>query len=258
MAGSFPLCRAAHGVRLAGKLVLVTGAAGGIGAAIVRLFEAEGATVIATDLEPIAAADARHIETLDVTREADWTRTRDQIRERHGRLDGLVHNAGISGLVPLAELDELLWHRFLDTNAGSAYLGSRLLMPLLEAAASASIIAIGSTLALRPSAGLPAYSAAKGALRNLVKAIALDCAQRGTRIRANSIHPGSTQTPMMAANTAGDPDGLRRRIEAHPLCRGWGELVQPEDVARAALFLASDDSRMITGIDLPVDGGATI
>ena len=240
-------------MRLAGKSVLVTGAAGGIGAAIVRRFEAEGATVIATDRAP-----GPGIEYLDVTSEADWRRIRDQIDARHGRLDALVHNAGISGMIPLADLDEEMWHCFLDTNAGSAYLGSRLLMPLLEAAAAASIIAIGSTLALRPSGALPAYSAAKGALRNLVKAIALDCAQRGTRIRANCVHPGSTETPMMAANIADDPDGHRRRMVAHPLCRGWGELIKPDDVAGAALFLASDDSRMITGIDLPVDGGATI
>lgn len=240
-------------MRLDGKVVLVTGAVGGIGAAIVRVFRVEGATVIATDL-----AETAGIERLDVTCEADWVRVRDAIGRQHGRLDCLVHNAGISGLIPLADLDEARWHRFLDTNAGSAYLGSRMMMPLLEAAPTGSIIAIGSTLALRPSGALPAYSAAKGALRNLVKAIAMDCAERGTRIRANSVHPGSTQTPMMAANIAGNPDGHRRRMKAHPLCRGWGELVQPDDVALAALFLASDDSRMVTGIDLPVDGGASI
>ena len=171
---------------------------------------------------------------------------------------GDVAKRARDGKIPLADLDEAMWHSFLDTNAGSAYLGCRLLMPLLEAAAAASIIAIGSTLALRPSGALPAYSAAKGALRNLVKAIAIDCAQRGTRVRANCVHPGSTQTAMMAANIAEDPDGHRRRMMAHPLCRGWGELIKPDDVAGAALFLASDDSRMITGIDLPVDGGATI
>lgn len=131
-------------------------------------------------------------------------------------------------------------------------------MPLLEAAPTASVVAIGSTLALRPAWALPAYSASKGALRNLVKSIALDCAHRGTRIRANCVHPGSTETPLMAANIAGDADGHRRRMAVHPLCQGWGELVQPDDVARSVLFLASDESRMITGVDLPVDAGATI
>lgn len=241
-------------MRLAGKVALVTGAAGGIGAAIVALFRAEGATVIATDL----AGTGPGIEPLDVTVGSDWARLAAAIEEAHGRLDILVHNAGISGFVPLADLEPEAWQRFIETNAGSVYLGSRQLMPLLERAPSASLIAIGSTLGLRPAAPLPAYSAAKGAMRNLVKAIALDCARRGTRIRANCIHPGSTETPMMAANLKGDAEGHARRLAAHPLCAAWGELVQPLDIARAALFLASDESRMITGIDLPVDGGATI
>lgn len=243
-------------MRLAGKVALVTGAAGGIGAAIVDLFRAEGAIVIATDL---AGSDgAAVVEPLDVTREAAWRAVSEQLLADHGRLDVLVHNAGISGFVPLADLEVAAWHRFLDTNVGSAYLGSRVLMPLLEAAATGSIVAVGSTLALRPAGALPAYSASKGALRNLIKSIALDCANRGTRIRANTVHPGSTETPLMAANIKGDPEGHRRRMAVHPLCRSWNELIQPDDVAKAVLFLASDESRMITGIDLPVDAGATI
>jgi len=243
-------------MRLEGKVALVTGAAGGIGAAIVDLFRAEGATVIATDLSRADHPGA--IEPMDVTRESAWRAIAELLDAAHGRLDILVHNAGISGFVPLADLEEAAWHRFLDTNVGSAYLGSRVLMPLLEVAATGSIVAVGSTLALRPSSALPAYSASKGALRNLIKSIALDCANRGTRIRANCVHPGSTETPLMAANIAGDPEGHQRRMAVHPLCRSWNELIQPNDVARAVLFLASDDSRMITGIDLPVDAGATI
>jgi NAD(P)-dependent dehydrogenase (short-subunit alcohol dehydrogenase family) len=243
-------------MRLAGKVALVTGAASGIGAAIAALFRSEGATVIATDLG--SADGPTPVEALDVTQEAAWRAAVEHVRAAHGRLDVLVHNAGISGFVPLADLEEAAWRRFLDTNVGSVYLGTRHMMPLLEAAPTASIIAIGSTLSLRPAWALPAYSASKGAMRNLIKSIALDCAQRGTRIRANSVHPGSTETPLMAANIASDPEGHRRRMAVHPLCRGWDELIQPDDVARAALFLASDDSRMITGIDLPVDAGATI
>jgi NAD(P)-dependent dehydrogenase (short-subunit alcohol dehydrogenase family) len=241
-------------MRLDGKIALITGAAGGIGAAIVALFRAEGATVIATDL----AGTTPNIRPLDVTAERDWAQIADDIAAAEGRLDILVHNAGISGFVPLAELEPDRWQRFMETNVGSVYLGSRHLMPLLQKAPTASLIAIGSTLGLRPAAPLPAYSASKGAMRNLVKAIALDCAQRGTRIRANCIHPGSTETPMMAANMQGDAEGHARRLAAHPLCAAWGQLVQPLDVAQAALFLASDESRMVTGIDLPVDGGATI
>lgn len=240
-------------MRLEAKVALVTGAARGIGAAIAERFAAEGAEVIATD-----ASGSGTVRSLDVTRAEDWEAVRAELADRHGRLDVLVHNAGISGFAPLGELTAERWQAFLDVNVTGAFLGTRALMPLLEAADSASIIAIGSTLGLRPAGPLPAYAASKGALRSLVKAIALDCAGRGTRIRANLIHPGSTETAMLAANLADDPEGRARRMAAHPLSRGFGRLVLPEDVASAALFLASDESRFITGIDLPVDGGATV
>jgi len=242
-------------MRLSGKVALVTGAAGGIGKAICARFRAEGADVIATDL---AANPRLGIVGLDVTNEEDWTRTAADLEGRSGRLDIPVHNAGISGLFPLDRLETRDWQRFLDVNVTSAYLGSRAFMPLLRAAPTASIIAIGSTLALRPAGALPAYSASKGALRNLVKSIALDCASRGERIRANCIHPGSTETPMSAANMSADPEGRSRRMAVHPLASAWGRLVASEDVAAAALFLASDEACFITGVDLPVDGGATI
>ncbi|MFN7175845.1 MAG: SDR family NAD(P)-dependent oxidoreductase [Thermaurantiacus sp.] len=240
-------------MRLFGKVALITGAGRGIGAAIATRFVAEGAEVIATDRQ---GADG--ILPLDVTSASDWADAHALLASRHGRLDVLVHNAGISGVQPLLELAPEQWQAFLDVNATGAYLGTRALMPLLEASPGASIIAIGSTLALRPVGLLPAYAASKGALRNLVKAVALDCASRGTRIRANAIHPGSTETAMMAANVGADAEGRARRMAAHPLSAGMGRLVHPEDVAAAALFLASDESAFITGIDLPVDGGATI
>jgi len=242
-------------MRLSGKVALVTGAAGGIGAAICARFSTEGADVIATDL---CANPMLGIAALDVTNEEDWARTATDLEGHSGRLDILVHNAGISGFFPLGQLELRDWQSFLDVNVTSAYLGTRALMPLLRAAPTASIIAIGSTLGLRPAAALPAYSASKGALRNLVKSIALDCALRGERIRANCIHPGSTETEMMNANLQADPEGRARRMAAHPLSTAWGRLVAPEDVAAAALFLASDDACFITGVDLPVDGGATI
>jgi NAD(P)-dependent dehydrogenase (short-subunit alcohol dehydrogenase family) len=240
-------------MRLAGKAALVTGAAGGIGSAIAARFAAEGAEVTGADIAP-----GDGIVPLDVTREAEWHEIADALRHRHGRLDALVLAHGISGFRPLAGLDQAEWTRVLTVNATSAYLGVRTLMPIMEAAPTAAIVAIGSTLGLRPVGQLPAYAASKGALINLVKAIATDCARRGTRVRANCIHPGSTETAMLEANLAGDPEGRARRMAAHPLSRGWGRLVAPGDVASAALFLASDEAAYITGIDLPVDGGATI
>lgn len=240
-------------MRLSGKVALVTGAAGGIGAAIVARFRAEGAHVLATD-----RAEAPGLLSLDVTDAAQWRALAAQHVAPFGRLDILVHNAGISGFTPFADLTPERWQAFLDVHATAVLTGTQVLRPLLEAAPSASIVAIGSTLALRPAAPLPAYAAAKAAQRNLVKAIALDFAARGLPVRANLVHPGSTETPMMAANLAGDPEGRARRMAAHPLARALGRLVAPEDVANAVLFLASDESRFVTGIDLPVDGGATI
>lgn len=239
-------------MRLGGKVALVTGAAGGIGRAIVARFLAEGAEVIATDRE------GPDMVPLDVTRAGDWARIAASHVARHGRLDVLVHNAGISGFTPFPDLAPGRWQAFLDVHATAVLIGTQALRPLLEAAPSASVIAIGSTLALRPAAPLPAYAAAKAAQRNLVKAMALDFAARGLPIRANLVHPGSTETAMMAANLAGDRQGRARRMAAHPLAGALGRLAGPEDVANAVLFLASDESAFVTGIDLPVDGGATI
>ncbi len=240
-------------MRLGGKVALVTGAAGGIGQAIVARFRAEGADTLATDRTP-----AEGILPLDVTAAADWARVACDHVARRGRLDILVHNAGLSGLTPFADLAPERWQSFLDVHATAVLLGTRALLPWLAAAPSASVIAIGSTLALRPAAALSAYAAAKAAQRNLVKAMALDFAARGLPIRANLVHPGSTETAMMHANLKGDREGRARRMAAHPLSRALGRLVAPQDVASAVLFLASDESAFVTGADLPVDGGATI
>lgn len=240
-------------MRLAGRIALVTGAAGGIGAAIVRRFRAEGAETIAAD-----RAAGAGLVPLDVTRADDWARVAASHVAPHGRLDILVHNAGISGFTPLPELQPTRWQAFLDVHATAVLIGTQALLPFLAAARSASVVAIGSTLALRPAGPLAAYTAAKAAQRNLVKAMALDFAARGLPIRANLVHPGSTETPMLAANLEGDPEGRARRMAAHPLARALGRLVAPEDVADAVLFLASDESAFVTGADLPVDGGATI
>jgi NAD(P)-dependent dehydrogenase (short-subunit alcohol dehydrogenase family) len=240
-------------MRLAGKVALVTGAAGGIGSAIVARFRAEGATVHATD-----RASGPGIDPLDVTQAADWDAAHARVAQLHGRLDILVHNAGISGFLPLERLEPADWQRFLDVHATGAYLGTRALLPLMKAAPTAAVVAIGSTLALRPAGPLPAYAAAKGALRNFCRSVALDLAGQGLAIRVNSIHPGSTETAMMEANLSADPGGRARRMAAHPLAKALGRLVRPEDVAAAALFLASDEAAYITGIDLPVDGGATV
>lgn len=256
-------------MKLAGKTALVTGAAGGIGTAIARLFAQEGARLVLADrseealgglvqeLGQIASA-----EIIDVSCPDQWDSLADRIGQVHGKLHVLVNNAGISGIGDIDSIDADFWSRFQRINADSIFHSVRALAPLLRRAGHASIVNIGSILALRPSPQLPAYSAAKASLRAQTKAYALHFAQRGEYIRCNAVHPGSTLTPMMEANLGTDPaereERYRQRVAVHPLGAATGRLVLPEDVAKAVLFLACEDSAFITGIDLPVDGGATI
>lgn len=256
-------------MKLAGRIALVTGAAGGIGAAVARTFVAEGARVICADVaREVAFALAEELgegaegAVLDVAKRADWDRLAAEIEGRHGRLDVLVNNAGISGMGDLDSIDTEFWERFQRTNADSIFHSVQAMAPLLRASDHAAVVNIGSLLALRPNAALPAYSAAKASLRAQTKAYALHFAQRGEYIRVNAVHPGSTLTPMMEANL-GDTQEEReanyaRRVAAHPLGAATGRIVLPEDVAKAVLFLSCEDSAFITGIDLPVDGGASL
>jgi NAD(P)-dependent dehydrogenase (short-subunit alcohol dehydrogenase family) len=256
-------------MKLKGRVALVTGAAGGIGSAIARLFGEEGARLILADLatDPLASLASEigqpdAVRRLDVAERSDWDSLAADIARTHGRLDVLVNNAGISGLGNIDSIDEASWLRFQRINADSIFYSIQTMSPLLRESEHASIVNIGSILALRPSAQLPAYSAAKASLRAQTKAYALHFAERGEYIRCNAVHPGSTLTPMMEANLGTDlatrEERYRQRVAVHPLGAATGRLVLPEDVAKAVLFLACEDSAFITGIDLPVDGGATI
>ena len=256
-------------MKLEGKIALVTGAAGGIGAAVVRTFIAEGAHVICAERELGLAkelvrsvGECAEAMALDVADADQWACAARAIEERHGRLNILVNNAGISGIGDVESIDAAFWDRFQRINGDSVFHSVQAMTGLLRKAGNAAIINVGSLLALRPSAALPAYSAAKASLRAQTKAYALHFAERGDYIRCNAIHPGSTLTPMMEANL-GDTDEEReanfaRRIAIHPLGKAAGRIVLPEDVAKATLFLACEDSAFITGIDLSVDGGASI
>ncbi|AOL22550.1 NAD(P)-dependent dehydrogenase, short-chain alcohol dehydrogenase family [Erythrobacter litoralis] len=256
-------------MKLAGRTALVTGAAGGIGAAVARLFVAEGAQVICADVSRDAVfalagelGESAGAALLDVGERTDWDRVAEAIERRHGRLDVLVNNAGISGLGDIDHIDTEFWERFQRINADSIFHSVQAMAPLLRASGHATIVNVGSLLALRPSAALPAYSAAKASLRAQTKAYALHFAEKGEYVRVNAVHPGSTLTPMMEANL-GASEGERaanyaRRVAVHPLGAATGRIVLPEDVAKAVLFLSCEDSAFITGIDLPVDGGASI
>ncbi len=256
-------------MKLEGRLAVITGAAGGIGAAISDRLLREGARTILVDRDRSAldAVCARHTHrseavTMDVTDDEAWQALGKRLLDEADGLHVLVTCAGISGLKHIEDADYAFWRQFQSVNADSVFLAIHHLLPALKKAEAAAIVNVGSTLALKAHADLPAYSSSKAAVRSLTRSVALHCARSGYRIRCNSVHPGSTLTPMMAANLgateAEREANLARRLHAHPYGQVLDRLVLPEDIAAATLFLVSDEAAYITGIDLPVDGGATL
>jgi meso-butanediol dehydrogenase / (S,S)-butanediol dehydrogenase / diacetyl reductase len=249
---------------LAGAIALVTGAASGIGLATAQALARSGAIVwlVDRDEERLAAAVASceggaqpvawH---LDVTSETGWSALFAAIDERHGRLDILVNNAGLAHFQPLAQTSLADWRTSLAVNGDSVFLGTRTMLPLLARhparaeRSTSAIINVSSVRAMIGGANFASYCAAKGAVRMFTKAVALECAALGERIRVNSVHPGFIDTPL--ARAALDPEALARRLSAIPLQRGG----TAEEVAAVILFLASEASSYMTGAELVVDGG---
>ena len=248
-------------MRLAGKVALISGGARGIGAAIARLFAREGARVVIGDLleaegrrveAEVAAADGQGLFLpLDVTSESDWARGVATAGSRFGRLDILVNNAGIGGAGRLEDTRVEDWNRVMDVNAKGVFLGTKAAIPALRTAGAGSIVNISSQLGLvGMDDSSPQYQASKGAVRLLTKLTALQYAKE--RIRANSVHPGPIITPMTEGRRA-DPAILARMTSRIPLGR-YGEA---EEIAYGVLYLASDESRFVTGSELVIDGGWT-
>jgi 3alpha(or 20beta)-hydroxysteroid dehydrogenase len=240
------------GERLAGKVALITGAARGQGEAEARLFVAEGARVVLGDVrdalgEEVAASlgkAARYVH-LDVAHEDQWQRAVALAEAEFGRLDILVNNAGIVGDFCPTELCTLeTYQRTIDVNQIGPFLGMKTAIPALRRAGGGAIVNVCSVAGLHGIPGLVAYGASKWALRGMTKVVALEVGR--DNIRVNALHPGSVETPMM------DPD-LDRAL----LTRGQAiaRVARPEEMARAALFLACDESSFITGADLAADAG---
>lgn len=242
--------------KLSGKVALITGAARGQGEAEARLFAAEGATVVMTDvLDADGQAVARDIgplatyHPLDVTTESAWRRVADEVRTRHGRLDVLVNNAGVLRLSRLEDtaLDDYL--AVIRVNQIGVFLGMRTAIPLMRAAGGGSIVNVSSIDGLIGMAYGTSYVASKFAVRGMTKVAALELGKEG--IRVNSIHPGGVDTAMVRSNAApGEPTGAFSTV---PL----GRIGTAHDIARMALFLASDDSAYSTGSEFIADGGLT-
>ena len=247
--------------RLAGKVALISGGARGIGAATARLFAQEGARVVVGDvLDPEGRALEAELTgrggqaafvPLDVTREPDWERAVAAAMSRFGKLDVLVNNAGIGGAGRVEDTTLEEWHRVMEVNATGVFLGTKAAIPALRRTGGGAIVNISSQLGLvGMDDSSPQYQASKGAVRLLTKHTALQYAKEG--IRANSVHPGPIVTPMTERRRA-DPTIRARMVSRIPLGR-YGEA---EEIAYGVLYLASDESRFVTGSELVIDGGWT-
>jgi NAD(P)-dependent dehydrogenase (short-subunit alcohol dehydrogenase family) len=240
--------------RLEGKVAIVTGAASGIGAATAKRFAAEGATVVRMDVTP-----ADGVVALDVRDEAAVVAAFAAAHAEHGRIDVLMNAAGVAGGGPVHSMEQDEWDRVVGVNLKGTFLTNKAVLALmLEQAPNSigqrgSIVNVASIEGIEGTEGGSAYNASKGGVVILTKNLALDYGRRG--IRANCICPGFIDTPMMAAvfGMDGMEDVRKSFVDAHAL----GRCGEPEEIAAAALFLASDDASFVTGSALVVDGGYT-
>lgn len=253
-------------MRLKNKITLITGAARGIGASTAKLFAEEGALVIATDiLDEVGNNFASQLgdnacyRHLDVREIEDWKSVCEFIKQKHGHLDVLVNNAGITGLTnaTVAHDPENVtleaWCEVHTVNLGGVFLGCKLAIPLMKDQGG-SIINISSRSG---NVGIPratAYASSKAAVRNHTKSVALYCTEEKYPIRCNSIHPAAILTPMWD-DMLGQGAEREKAIEQIGSTIPMGKMGEPLDVAYAALYLASDESKYVTGSELHIDGG---
>jgi 3-oxoacyl-[acyl-carrier protein] reductase len=253
-------------MKLQNRVTLITGAGSGIGRATAILFAHEGARVAVADVDEDGIKQTvQQIERgggqalalpCDVAKAADNQMAVEQTVARWGRLDVFYANAGVPERpTSVEDVDEQTFDRIIAVNVKGVFLGAKYAMPVMKRQRSGVFLITGSTSAIRPRPGVQAYSASKGAAHVLAKSLALEGAPFGVRVVA--IAPVATETPMLPTfmgKPAVDEEGMARYRATVPL----GRLNQPEDIARAALFLASDDAAMVTGIAFEVDGGRCI
>ncbi len=246
--------------KLDNRVALVTGGADGIGAATCRTLINEGATVIVADIDLARAEQLAgslgakaHAELLDVRDEEAWGAVLGRLVAAHGGLDILVNNAGGRGAGSIEDISVDEFRESIRLNLDSVFIGCKLAMGSMKERGG-SIVNVASIHGIRAAAHAASYTAGKGGVRMLTKAIALHCAQHGYNIRCNSIHPGYILTTQMQewVDHHTDPQAMMAElVKMHPI----GFLGEPEDVANGILFLASDDSRFVTGTEMVMDGG---
>ena len=254
-------------MRLEGKVALVTGAAKGIGESIVKHFAAEGAFVYVTDIDQengqkVASfiGQSAVFALLDVREEHAWQELTDKIIKKHGRLDTVVNNAGITGFEDgfaqhdpeNATLD--IWRKVHETNLDGVFLGCKYAIRAMRVTGQGSIINISSRSGLVGIPSAAAYASSKAAVRNHTKSVALYCAQQSLQVRCNSIHPAAILTPMWEPMLGNGPEreaNMAAFVQDTPL-RRFG---LPEEVACVVVMLASDESGYLTGAEINIDGG---
>ena len=250
---------------LDGAVALVTGAGGGIGGATVAAMIEAGAEVVATDIQVPSGGTLNLAQ--DVTDEAGWAALVETIRQRWGRLDCLVNNAGIATITTIEENSLAVWRRQMAVNVDSMLLSCKAMLPLLREAGKtraggASVVNLSSVGGIGGAPFMAAYCTSKGAVRLFSKSAALEFAALRYNIRVNSVHPGGIQTGMMdeiiaayvKLGVASDVATARAAVDAqHPLGR-WGK---PEEIAGGIVYLCSPAASFMTGSELVIDGGFT-
>ncbi|MFO0907563.1 MAG: glucose 1-dehydrogenase [Isosphaeraceae bacterium] len=251
-------------MRLDSKVVVVTGAASGIGEAVLRLFLEEGARVVAVDRDPRLHAlagelAARHGSALawvegDVALEATAQAYAREAVDRFGRIDVMINNAGVAVVKPIADHSEEEWDRVMNVNVKSLFWSARAVVPIMKRQKSGLFLNTGSISSVVGIAGQGAYAPSKGAVIQLTRQMAVEYA--GDGIRVNAVCPGTVDTPLLqrAAIDSGDPAGFLDGLgSAHPI----GRIASADEIARFFLFLSSDEARFFTGAILMIDGGFT-
>lgn len=248
-----------HG-RLNGKVVIITGAGSGIGAAAARIFAAEGARLVITDISEAnlksVAGDIKNaggtvnVMVHDISNEDQWKTVADTTVALYGKIDVLVNNAGITGNINATFLERTVdeFNKVLAVNLTGQFIGMRAVVPFMPS--GGSIVNVSSIAGITGNAGGNAYTASKGGSRMLSKGAAIDLAPLG--IRVNSLHPGFVETPM-THNMTGADTFREMALGATPLKRG----ASSDEIAKGILFLASDDASFMTGAELIMDGGFT-
>jgi NAD(P)-dependent dehydrogenase (short-subunit alcohol dehydrogenase family) len=249
--------------RVDGKIALVTGAAQGLGAATAIMLAREGARVALTDVNLAGAetqADTINAEIAgaaialeqDVADEKSWQRVLDAIHQQFGGLNILVNNAGIGSVASVEDETLEMWQQVHAVDLDSVFLGCKYAIGLISASGGGSIVNISSISGIIAGHNLAAYNSAKAAVRHLSKSVALHCARARNNIRSNSIHPVFIDTPILDGMVGNDRAAALEKLGRQiPI----GHIGQPDDVAYAVLYLASDESKFVTGTEIRVDGG---